>query len=167
MNFEKWNSLLKLTLTVGLILGLGLMAGCGDDDDDNDITDPGGGIGTGGTITATIDGSPMVFDVNASSSNPSDPDSRFISGGVENTDDVMVLYVPEDTGTYTIPNIGEAGIYFTDSNTTWTCVSGSIILSTSTDTNIAGSFIGTFEDMALNVITVTNGSFDVPVVLVQ
>ncbi len=167
MKFVKWNSLLKMTLTLSLVLGLGLMAGCGDDDDPT--TPPGGGDITGGTITWTLDGTPMDFSEGASATNMGDVDERIVGGTGSGTGQVILITFPKATGTYTITSgsAGNTGISIANGSDVWGCVAGSIILDTSTDTHLVGSFIGTFEDMNANTVLVTNGAFDVPLNLVQ
>ncbi len=165
MKLVKWNSLLKMTLTLSLILGLGLMAGCGDDDDP---TDPGGG-GTlpDGTITFTFDGTALDYGHSVSATNLGDVDERIIGGTSVDANQVIMITVPKAVGTHTILSGSDASINVTVDDVFWGCVAGSIILSTSTDTHLVGSFIGTFEDMQQNTVTLSNGAFDVPLVLVQ
>ena len=164
MKSVKWNSILKLTLALGLVLGLGLMAGCGDDDDP---TDPGGGTLPTGTITCTLDGNALSFSENASATNMGEADERILGGGNQDSNQVILITVPEAEGSYTVDINSVASVILTDGNMAWVCASGTLVLTTSSDTRLVGSFIGTFEDIQQNTATVTNGAFDVPLTLVQ
>lgn len=116
---------------MSLVLGLGLMAGFGDDDP----TDPTGGAGddlTSGTIT----------------------------GSGSEANQAILLSMPEAVATYTILNGSDASIQMSDGTTVWYCVAGALVVSTSTDTHLLGSFTGTLEDLQNNTAIVSNGAFE-------
>jgi len=78
-----------------------------------------------------------------------------------------MLTFPKEVGTHTVTVNTDASIILANGGVAWFCASGSIVLTTSTDTHLVGSFTGTFEDTQQNTAIVTNGAFDVPLVLVQ
>jgi len=162
MKFLKQNSLLKLTLAAVLILGLGLMAGC--DDDDDPAAPGGGGSVTGGTMSATLDGTGIDFSTDSSGVKTGATNVYVLAGTSVNSQALLisVLGVP---GTYSVNNTSDTSVNLTYNSAAWACVSGTVIVSTATDTRMSGSFIGTFEDLQNNTMTVTNGAFDVPVVV--
>jgi len=153
-----------------LVIGLGLMAGCGGDDDPADPSGGDGGGGgnqTAGTITFTLDGTAMDYSNSISATNIGEVDERIIGGTAVDGNHVIMITIPKETGTHIINSSNDYSINVTEGTSFWGCVSGSVILTTSTDTHLVGSFTGTFEDIQQNTVLVTNGAFDVPLVLVQ
>lgn len=162
-----WNSKVSnVVLVVSLILGLAFFAGCGGDDDPVDPT--GGGINTitGGTITVTLDGTAVDFSTNAGAVNLGDPDWRQISGTNAAATESMIIGVLGVTGTYDLADMNGPSVVMTYNSGVWSAVSGTLVLTTATDTKLVGTFSGTFGDMSMNTMVVTNGVFDVPLVLV-
>ena len=164
MKFVKWNTLLKMTLVMSLFLGLGLMAGCGDDDP-TDPTDGGdGGNITGGTMSATLDGTGVLFNESVSGLKDGTTSVCLLAGGIMGSQTLLIAVLGE-TASYTVNNTSDTSVNITYNATAWFCVSGTVQVTTASDSQMAGSFIGTFEDLQGNVMVVTNGAFDVPIVI--
>ena len=164
MKLTKWNSMLKFTLTIVLILGLGLMAGCGDDDD-ADPTTPGGGgsTPTGGTMSATCDGTPVDFGDDCTGLKTASTNEVVLVGGNSNNESLLISG-EGTTGSYTLNASSDASVTMVYNSAAWFCASGTLVVTTATDTRMIGTFIGVFEDVQQNTMTVTNGAFDVPIV---
>lgn len=164
MKLTKWNSILKLTLTFTLILSLGLMAGCGDDEESDPSTPSGGGSNvTGGTISATCDGTPVDFGDDCAGLKTDSTNEAVLAGG--NGSNESILISSQGTaGSYSLSANSDASVTMVYDSAAWFCASGTLVVSTATDTRMIGTFIGVFEDVMQNTMTVTNGAFDVPVV---
>jgi hypothetical protein len=153
----------RVMMALMILASLALMAGCGDDDNP---ANPGGGDDNnfdGGTITATLDGNAVDFSENSAGVDE-DPGWYTFAGGNQGAGETIIVTLPAATGTYDLGDIGDPSIQLVYNSMAWFAVSGSLTVSSVSDDNIAGTFSGTFEDIMSNTMSLTGGSFDVPIV---
>jgi hypothetical protein len=155
----------KALLIFTLILGLALVAGCGSDDDDP-VTPVGGGQQTtNGTVTVFLDGTNVDFSANSLGTEGTEAGWRLIAGGDTAANTTILIALPDAEGTYTVDGIDDPSITMVYNSNVWSMEAGTIVITAASNTNLTGTFSGTFEDMMSNELIATNGVFNVPVLV--
>jgi hypothetical protein len=151
----KWSQL----VSVALVLSLSVLTACDKDNptggDDVDV----------GTLRATVNGTAMDFSSGVSSSeSPLDPAWYMVAGSDPDNSSSIVMNIPGETGSYDFGGQDGPVMVINVDNLDWVAISGTLNISTSSDSNLAGAFSGTLTDNQLNTIGVDGGVFNVEIV---